>query len=297
MIATMLITETENGLMALQILEKRLPAASPAFIRQLLRKNKILLSGQPVMINTVLSSGDQLILPDSARLRELLQASQQMTVEILRENPLWVVVYKPAGMAVHRGSGHEADNLTDRVQAWLQRQGASFRVSPVHRLDVGTSGPVLFAKGRRTASILGQALMAGQMEKTYLTLAPGCLPETGLLSSPVPAKGKLKEAATRYRVLSRNREWMLLQLDLLSGRTHQIRRQLADAGHPLAGDSRYGGPSLPGLDRPFLHCCRLIWPDAQDAVRQSIICPLPEDLSKVLSVMGINLPAQPIEDN
>lgn len=286
----MLITETEKGLNALEILENRLPAAPSSFIRQLLRKGKILRSGKAVNTTTVLNSGDRLTLPDSVRLRELLQASEHMKVEILQENRLWAVVYKPAGIAVHRGCGHESDNLTDRVQAWMQKQGVSFRVSPVHRLDVGTSGPVLFAKGRKAASILGQALMAGQMEKTYLTLAPGCLPETGLLSSPVPAKGKLKEATTRYRVLSRNGEWMLLQLDLISGRTHQIRRQLADAGHPLAGDSRYGGASLTGLTRPFLHCYWLEWPDPEDGIRQSITCPLPENLADLLIAMGIELP-------
>jgi 23S rRNA-/tRNA-specific pseudouridylate synthase len=289
--SNLIITPAETGLTGLEVLEKRIPAAPAAYLRQLFRQGKILLAGNPVTAGTVLRCGDQLVLPGSDRLKDLIEASQKMTVEILLENPLWMAVYKPAGLAVHRGTGHEGDNLTNRVQAWLRNLREPFRAFPVHRLDAGTSGPVLYAKGRQAAGALGRALMAGELEKSYLALAPGRLPDEGLLASPVPAKGKLKEAATRYRVLAANPEYMLLQLELLSGRNHQIRRQMADAGHPLAGDQRYGGPALPGLDRPFLHCCRLVWPDPESAARQCVTCPLPEDLTRALTALGLEIPA------
>jgi 23S rRNA pseudouridine955/2504/2580 synthase len=301
----LLINSAENGLTCLEILKRRISAAPDGYLAQLLRKGKILLEQEPVAAETVLHAGDRLTLPDSDRLQKLQMTSQQATIEILLENPLWMVVFKPPGIAVHRGAGHETDNLTGRVGLWLKNRGDPFRAAPVHRLDVGTSGPVLFAKGRRAAGALGKALMAGAMEKTYLALATGSLRDDrsaenpaepfsreheGEINLPVPAKGKLKEATTRYRVLSGTSAFTLLQLDLLSGRTHQIRRHLADSGHPLAGDRRYGGPSLPGLTRPFLHCLRLVWPDPLSQIRQHVTCPLPEDLKKVLAVAGLNVP-------
>jgi RluA family pseudouridine synthase len=286
----LLVTPAENGLTALEVLIRQVPAAPGAYLRQLLRQDKIRRSGEPLAESTLVQSGDRLLLPDSGRLAALLRDSQNRRIEILLETSQWLVVGKPAGLAVHRGLGHETDNLTDRVQRWLAAQGAAFRAAPVHRLDVGTSGPVLFAKGRKAAGVLGRAFMEGRVEKTYLALAAGRLPDRGVLSSPVPAKGAMKEAATRFRALERSPAFVLLELELLSGRTHQIRRQLADAGHPLAGDRRYGGPSLPGLDRPFLHCRKLAWHDPSSDTPVNVEDPLPEDLRTILTRQGIPFP-------
>ncbi len=284
----LLVTGAENGLTALEVLTRHIPAAPVAYLRQLLRQGKVRRLGQPLDAATVVEAGDRLRLPASGRLADLLHASECQRIEVLLETRQWLVVGKPAGTAVHRGVGHETNNLTDRVQRWLAAQGAPFRASPVHRLDVGTSGPVLFAKGRQAAGVLGRTFMQGQVEKTYLALAAGQLPDQGILSSPVPAKGRMKDAATRFQVVGRSPSFILLKLELLSGRTHQIRRQLADAGHPLAGDRRYGGPRLPGLDRPFLHCRKLAWDDPFDNNRVSVEYPLPADLQAVLARHGLS---------
>ncbi len=283
----LLVTRAEDGLTTLEVLSRHVPAAPVAYLRQLLRQGKIRRLGQPLDAATIVQAGDRLLLPASGRLADLLHASESRRIEVLLETDQWLVVDKPAGIAVHRGVGHETDNLTDRVQRWLAAKKAPFRASPVHRLDVGTSGPVLFAKGRRAAGVLGRTFMQDGVEKTYLALAAGVLPDQGILTSPVPAKGTLKDAATRFQVFGRSPSLTLLKLELLSGRTHQIRRQLADAGHPLAGDRRYGGPRLPGLDRPFLHCCKLAWNDPFGSGRVAVESPLPADLQAVLTRHGL----------
>lgn len=285
------VTAKDAGQTVLAFLQQQIPAAPTAYLRQLARSGRLLLNHQTTSGQALLQPGDTLSLPASQRLAQLLQLSQREQIEILLEGPDFLAVYKPAGLAVHRGVGHTEDNLTQRADNWLQRRKLPFCAVPVHRLDVGTSGPVLFAKGRRAASMLGKLLMAGRMEKHYLALVAGEMSETGELQTPVPAKGKLRSAATRYRRLSGNRSYSLLQLELLSGRKHQIRRQLADAGHPLIGDRRYGGPALPNCRRLFLHCCTLSWPDPAGDRRQTVTCPLPTDLQVLLAAVELKLPA------
>jgi 23S rRNA pseudouridine955/2504/2580 synthase len=284
------VTSRNSGQSVLAYLQEQIPAAPTAYLQQLIRKGKLLLNGQTTIGQTQLQPEDILTLPESKRLAELLLESQREKIEVLLEGPDFLVAYKPAGLAIHRGVGHETDNLADRVEKWLKRRRLPFNAFPVHRLDVGTSGPVLFAKGRRAAGILGNYFMTGQVKKHYLALVVGYTAECGELHTPVPAKGKLRTAVTRFRRVAGNQRYSLLRLELISGRKHQIRRQLADAGHPLIGDRRYGGPNILNQQQPFLHCCTLAWPGSSADQRLTVTCPLPQDLQHLLSAVGLSLP-------
>jgi RluA family pseudouridine synthase len=282
-------TENDQGRSALDVLLERVPAAPPAYLRQLLRRGKVLRNDAPLAEYTLLDGGERLSLPDSGRLQQFMAESAQRPT-VLLEGPEFLVIDKPSGVAVHRGLGHEHDNLTRRVQAAMQQQGHGFMVAPVHRLDLETSGPVLFAKGRRAAAILGGVFMAGQVEKIYLGLVTGQLTDAAILTTPVPAKGKLREACTAFTVLHSTFGCSLLDLQLHSGRQHQIRRHLADLGHPLVGDRRYGGPPLGGLDRIFLHCRRLALPNPFTPGLLVVDSPLPTELQAALAKLGVPCP-------
>jgi 23S rRNA pseudouridine955/2504/2580 synthase len=283
------VSGNSTGQSVLNFLQQQIPAAPAGYLQQLARKGRLLVNQQATTGQALLQSGDVVTLPDSQRLAQLLQESQREQIEVLLEGPDFLAVYKPAGLAVHSGLGHETDNLADRVGNWLKRRRHPFSAFPVHRLDVGTSGPVLFAKGRQAAGILGGYFMAGQVEKHYLALVIGEVADSGELHTPVPAKGKLRTAATHYCRVAGNQHYSLLQLDLISGRKHQIRRQLADAGHPLIGDRRYGGPNILHCERPFLHCSYLAWPGSTDDQPLAVTCPLPQDLQRLLSAIDLNL--------
>ncbi len=284
------LTDKEDGLTALDVLRERIPAAPVSYLRQLLRRGKVRREGLALTETTALRAGERITLPGSRRFEELLASPPAGEVEILFESRELLVVFKAAGLATHRGEGHEEDNLLDRVQEMIKKRRAPFMVAPAHRLDAGTSGPVLFGKGRRAAGLLGKLFMEDGVEKIYLGLAAGKISGAGLLCSPVPAKGKEKEAQTAFSVLASGSGFSLLELRLHSGRTHQIRHQLAEAGHPLAGDRRYGGPLLPGLDHPFLHCRRLALQDPFSGQPLAIESPLPEDLGDVLRTLGVEFP-------
>jgi 23S rRNA pseudouridine955/2504/2580 synthase len=206
-------------------------------------------------------------------------------IEILFENADCLVLNKPAGLAVQGGKGLAVS--LDRILE------AEFSPRPllVHRLDRDTSGLILAAKSREAAARFsalfagtaagrtGQAGRAGREEgkvrKTYLAVCAGVpRPAAGTIRLALDIRGSAKESETGYRVLGRlplpgGGECSRLELELGTGRTHQIRRHLAYTGHPVLGDDKYGDFALnkalrknPGLKRLLLHAFRLRIPAA-----------------------------------
>lgn len=285
------ISEVESGHLLLDALQLRVPAAPRAFLHQTIRKGRIRQGEQVLAAAAPVSSGMCLTVNVSARFDEFAARCGVAPWDLLYEDTQALVVYKPAGLAMHQTTGHD-DNLVSRVACFIALRRAPYRTAPVHRLDIGTSGPVLFGKGHRAAGLFGQLLMDGKIGKHYLALVTGNVPSQGRLATPVPAGAHLKPALTHYRCLAAAGPFSLLELELVTGRQHQARRQLADAGWPIAGDRRYGGTPWPGLAHPFLHCCRLRFPlVATQQVRQ-VDCPLPAQLCTVLASLGLaKLPA------
>lgn len=271
----------ENGLALIDFLRHRIPTAPQAYLRQLVKKGKVLRHAQPLSLSDRLREGDSIRLPDSGRLRELCEAPTPVhePLIILYESREILVVDKPAGLAVHSSQGHEQVNLTDQVEKLLSHRSDRFCVAPVHRLDLETSGPILFGKGRQACAELGKMFMRHEVDKYYLAMVSGETRGAGRLSSDLPAKGKQKLALTDFRALLRNRLASLLEISLGTGRQHQIRRHLSQAGHPLFGDRRYGGPCPEGLSRLFLHSCRLSFVDPFSGVQLDIESELPPELA------------------
>ncbi len=284
-----IVTEEEVDLPIEQLLQQRIPAAPESYLRQLVKKGKVKISMKAVKEGDCVAVNDHILLPDSSRLLDLLANRQtsQPQLDILYETREILIVNKPARLAIHNGKGHERDNLTDRIGAFLAARGDRFQFAPIHRLDLETSGPVLFGKGKKSCSMLGQLFMQGEVTKNYLALVAGKVVGRGTLLSDIPAKGKLKTAETSYQTLVSNDTASLLEIQLLTGRQHQIRRQLADAGHPLFGDHRYHGPCSGKLSRLFLHCRRLAFIDPFSKQQIDISCPLPADLNRFLPLIGI----------
>ncbi|MFT7774688.1 pseudouridine synthase [Roseateles sp.] len=204
-----------------------------------------------------------------------------MTLSLLHEDEHLVAIDKPPGLLVHRTqlAAHEDEAALQRLRDQLRRP-----VWPVHRLDRGTSGVLLFALSPEVASLLGAMFEQGQMHKRYLALVRGWPgDEQGLIDHPLardpelPSTGQpLLEAQTHWRVLERL-EWpiatdprhattrvALLEAEPLQGRRHQIRRHLKHIAHPILGDATHGkGPlnravaAFLGTQRLWLHAHRL----------------------------------------
>lgn len=209
--------------------------------------------------------------------------------EILARSEDWVVVAKPSGVVVHRSEmGRERAPLLQQVRDMVGQW-----VHPVHRLDRGTSGCLLFALRREALPGLVEALRAG--EKRYLALVRGHVRsrEPVLVDRPVKSsRGVLQEARTRLVPVAGSVEprASLVLAQPETGRFHQIRRHLRDLSHPVLGDSTHGDTRVNrawregwGLHRLALHCSALDLPLSEGRIR--VVCPLPDDLGAVLRRM------------
>ena len=283
--AEMIVTTIEAGLSLEVFLQQRLAAAPVAYLRKLVKDGKICRSEDTA---AALVADERIILPDSRRLVDLLAQSEKMALVILHETEQLLILDKPSGLATHAGQGHEEDNLTARVASLLQRRGEHFMAAPIQRLDRETSGVVLFGKGKKNCSILGTMMMTAAVTKIYLALVQGKIPTDGTLTTEISAKGKTKTAVTSYQVLAANDSASLLQIELGTGRQHQIRRQFQQIGHPLYGDRRYRGPCPDNLSRLFLHCRQLAFVDPFTDSPLKIMSPLPQDLRVFHKGLGLD---------
>jgi 23S rRNA pseudouridine955/2504/2580 synthase len=216
---------------------------------------------------------------------------------IVYEDDRIIVVDKPAGLAVHGGSGVSVGC----IEALRSLRPHAKALELVHRLDRGTSGCLLVAKRRSALRALHALLRDGGIEKRYLTLVKGHWPqdlrrvETTLARDPAGPGVKVRVAAegkvsvSEFRLIApAGKSASYLEVELETGRTHQIRVQAAHLGHPIAGDERYGDADFNrraeglGLQRLFLHAHSLAftWPGTEDEF--AIGVPLPEDLKRVL---------------
>jgi 23S rRNA pseudouridine955/2504/2580 synthase len=254
-------------------------------LRQLCKKQRITVDSHVAEADRYVRAGEIITIKTSQRWLECLEQSRLQPEQILYEDGQCIVLNKPAGLAIHRAQGHD-DNLLWRVQDFLRLRSETFRVAPIHRLDIGTSGAVLFGKGHAAISQLGKMIMAGQATKRYLALVSGCIAQPGELNSAVPAKGRTKESLSRFRPIDSTDEFTLLELELVTGRQHQIRHQLAVAGWPIIGDTRYQGKVVNGMNRPFLHCHHLAFPQPVTGAIIDVTCPLSEDLQEQLKALG-----------
>ena len=217
-----------------------------------------------------LTAGDEieLTLPDPEPLEAV---PVEMDIPIVYEDADIVVVNKPRALVVHPAAGHQQDTLVNALLFAcddLSGIGGKMRPGIVHRLDKDTSGLLLVAKNDATHAALSDALKARTIHKTYRAVARGAFKEpTGVVEAPIGRSPKDRKkmaivpdgryARTEYRVLEPLRGATLVDVNLITGRTHQIRVHFASIGHPLLGDPLYGGKNQPPVGRLMLHARRI----------------------------------------
>jgi tRNA pseudouridine65 synthase len=214
-------------------------------------------------------------------------------IEILFVDAHIVVANKPSGLLVHRGWDDDDDVAMFRV-----RDAIGARVFPLHRLDRGTSGALVFARTAEAAATMASAFSEGRVEKRYLALVRGKPPDEGVIDYPIEKRegGPRVHAVTRFRCVARStvdRCSLVLAMPE-TGRLHQIRRHLRHIDHPLIGDVRHGsGPinrhyrAEHGLHRLALHAELVAFEHPATAVRIAIVAAMPEDLAEPLARLGL----------
>ena len=270
-------------------------------VRALAAEGRLWLNGNAVrVLSRLLHTADVV---DVVRADEALaEAAPWPPLGLVHEDSWLVAIDKPAGVASQAPRKRAPGELTAQERLALQlawRDGQRVELLLFHRLDRLTTGVLVFALRHEAARALARTWAAGGAEKRYLTVVrgdPGEAPRT--LAGPIAADplvpGRFRvarggrPARTRVRRLAAAGGFALIEVHPLTGRTHQVRVHLADAGFPVAGDGLYGGGS--GPPRPFLHAWRLTLPHPADGALLRLEAPVPPDMAAFLAAHALMVP-------
>ncbi|KMJ58165.1 pseudouridine synthase [Bacillus sp. LL01] len=254
-------------------------------------------NGSAVTVRYVLNEGDlvEVFFPKEEPSENLL--AEEMPLDIFYEDEYVLVVNKPAGIASIPSREHRSGTLANGILGYYQSKGIHATIHIVTRLDRDTSGLMLIAKHRHAHHLFSlqqrdfgvkrryEALVHGELIgeegcSSGMVDAPIGRKDTSIIEREVRADGQ--RAVTHYEVLLAGEGWSHVSLRLETGRTHQIRVHMAHLGHPLLGDSLYGGSELAGMVRQALHSCQLSFFHPVNKRDMMFRCELPEDMRSVL---------------
>jgi 23S rRNA pseudouridine1911/1915/1917 synthase len=277
-------------------LAREAPVPSRAAARRLIEAGAVTVDGVPRRQSWRLSAGE---LVEARPEEDAGEPAGTVPFEIVHEDEHLLVVDKPAGVVTHPAPGHRgatlAQALADRAAGGLDPERAGI----VHRLDRDTSGLMVVAKTEEAYAALQRMIRRREVRREYLALVSGHPDaEQGTIDAPIgrdrvqrtvisTRSDRPRSAVTHFRVLERYPRTSLLEVRLETGRTHQIRAHLAAIGHPVCGDTRYGGAECGrrlGLERQFLHSVKLMFSHPVSGELLSCESKPPVDLRPILDV-------------
>ncbi len=296
-------------------LASQITATSRSQVRRAIELGHVLVNGRQITkpaYEVSAGEGVQITLPATPPLEARPEA---IPLDIVHEDDEIIVVNKPAGMVTHPGAGASSGTLANALVHYfnqqalqLPRRGGASRPGIVHRLDVGTSGLIVVAKTDRAHLALAEQFQSRTVRKIYSALVYGVVKDNeGRIEAPigrdprsrvkmaVRPPGEGREALTLYRVAERFDEFTLLDVEIKTGRTHQIRVHLAHIKHPVVADPTYDAgransvknarlrSAIGKLDRPFLHAARLSFTHPGSGQVVEFSAPLPDGLQSFLN--------------
>ncbi len=265
-------------------------------IAALMEEGQVTLDGQPVRKAGQKGKPGQTVVLTVPAPKPAVPQAQDIPLTILYEDSDLAVVVKPCGMVVHPAAGNEDGTLVNALLHHLDSLGGiggELRPGIVHRLDKDTSGLLLAAKNDAAQLALSEQLSARSMEKHYRALVEGVVREDhGRIEAPIARSKKDRkkmavdedgrEAITEWTVLARGRGVTLLDVHILTGRTHQIRVHMRHIGHPVCGDPIYGSPRGAKVPRLMLHAYSLTFTHPTSGERLTFTAELPEAFQRGL---------------
>lgn len=251
----------------------------------------ILVNGQPATPSTFVSAGDQISI---VRQVSTHVVPTDIPVSIIYEDEYILIADKPAGMLIHPTTDNLTHSLANAVMSYYVRNNWKLGFHPVLRLDRNTSGLVLIAKQPYIQHLLSKR--PDMISKHYLALVSGCpKAEEGLIDAPIARHPNSiieriidcsgQKALTKYRVLHTYQTASMVEAELITGRTHQIRVHFSYIGHPLLGDDLYGGPT-DLINRQALHAAELTLTHPVSLLTMHFSSPLPADLQHIIQFLA-----------
>src|SRR5213076_3167448 len=306
----LLAVDTDAGTRLDRFVAAHRPELSRSRVQELIDGGLILVNGKAAKSSQKLHGGELIIV--RAQLRPATRAeAEAIPLEVLYEDDDVIAVNKAAGMTVHAGAGNVSGTL---VQA-LSKGSDPLRPGIVHRLDKETSGVILVAKNDVAHAKLGDAFRQRAIKKTYIALVQGALTEkSGRIDLAIgrdpihrtrmatqrkswhgAAIANPREARTDWKALAKIDNTTLVEVQLHTGRTHQIRVHFSALKHPVVGDTLYGAAAewrvgkvtLPKLQRHFLHAARLGFAQPRTGAWTEVLSALPQELSDFLHQLSV----------
>jgi 23S rRNA pseudouridine1911/1915/1917 synthase len=307
------VADADAGLRLDRVVANHCPQLSRTRVQELIAGGLVLLNGKTAKDSHKVHAGDSIeVVPQP---RPALRAeAEAIPLDILYEDEDVIAINKSAGMTVHAGAGNSHGTLVNallgRGQA-LSQTGDLLRPGIVHRLDKETSGILLVAKNDFAHARLAEAFRERSIQKIYVALVQGVLKEehgrielaiardpnrrTRMTAKRAALLHNAREARTDWRVLARIDSTTLLEVQLHTGRTHQIRVHFSALRHPVVGDTLYGAAdqlhigrtTLPSLGRNFLHAAKIAFAHPRTGQIIRLTAPLPYELRAYLQKLSV----------
>jgi 23S rRNA pseudouridine1911/1915/1917 synthase len=282
-----------------KVLAKLIPEHSRSRLQGWIESGHVLVNGHPGRIKQMVNPGDKLAVQEQVPPESLAFTPEDVDFRAVAESPDWIVVNKPAGLVTHPGAGNWQGTLLNGLLYRYPELSMVPRAGIVHRLDKDTSGLLVVARHEKAQTHLIRQLQARSVSREYVALVHGRMSGAGTVrldigrDPRVPVRMAVehpiapKPAVTHYESSRRGRlgerdEVSEVICRLETGRTHQIRVHMASTGHPLVGDTLYGGKCLDGAERQMLHARALSFDDFSTGERVSFQAPLPDDFKDVI---------------
>ncbi len=310
------ITQNEENQRLDKFLLKYMNKASKGFLYKMLRKKRIKYNGGRAEGSELLKAGDtlQLYLAEEtiqSFMEEKTVAETKRHFAIVYEDDDILVVSKPAGLLTHPEKSSDKDTLIDQILYYLYQKGqylpeadSSFTPALCNRLDRNTSGIVIAGKTLKGVQAVNETIRSHKLDKYYLTLVAGEIREAGEITAYLTKdeeknqvriskrEGSGKKTMTKYRPIACAKGYTLLEIHLITGKTHQIRAHMQSIGHPVVGDRKYGSEHSNqkfreeyALSNQFLHAIRVEWKEKEGPLGylygKEMTAPLPKTLQEI----------------
>jgi len=297
----LIVAKTSSGLRIDRYLASELRQFSRTRLQHLIRDGFVRLNGKTGRPSDRVRTGDRVDLCEPPP-EKIENQPEAIPLDILFEDEDLLVLNKPAGLVVHPGAGHREHTLVNALLSHCPNlSGISGQERPgiVHRLDKESSGCLVVAKNDEAHRGLSSQFAARTVEKVYLALVSGKLRKsTGTIEEKIARhpvhrqrmaaiSSRGRAAKTEYRVVASGKGASLIECQLHSGRTHQIRVHLHHLGHPVLGDKVYAPKLVRGFPRQMLHAWKLGFQHPCTGDWRSFEAPLPEDFSQALKSVGL----------